>query len=141
MANRVASSFTVLKQDEEFWPHLYEHDMDRLREFAGKCGATEDKDIQDVGALVTRVLDWIVAESRAAANAVRLCAVRYDTDDVSVISADMGIEGRGDNVLGALQDCVNQMAEVAYQLSESGEEDTIGYKDTILDWIEEFPGE
>ena len=139
--NRVACSFSIYNQDPEMFPHLYDHDIEKLVEIRDKCIVAEDADIKEIGVAINRALDWISAESRSVSNTIRMSAVRSGPEDVSVFSSDMMIEGRGDNVLGALQDCVNQMVQTAYELAEisDDENDTVGYKDRIMGWIEKFP--
>lgn len=122
---------------------LYEHDVEKLVAVKDECLSSDGKDARELGALLTRVIDWISAESLAASHSIRISAIRFDEDDVSAYSSDMLTEGKGDNVLGALQDCVNQMIQTYYDLTQSGTDgdDTIGYKATVLDWVENFPHE
>jgi hypothetical protein len=124
------------------FPHLYEHDMDDLKDFRDRCLSAEDKDIKDIGKMMTRVIDWITAESISVSNMVKLSAVRTDKNEVTVYSLDMLTEGKSDNVLGALQGCVDNMELIAHDLDNADDEDmedTIGYKDHVQTWIREFP--
>jgi hypothetical protein len=132
--NRVACTFSSpIAWSDDMMPHLYDRDIERLEDFVEKCDLTDDKEIQDLGLLVRRVLDWIAAESRAAQYAVKMSAHR-DEDGVIVVNGDLAVIGEGPGILPALHNCVMKMDKL--YSDQKGQEN-----DFVVKWVEEFPYE
>lgn len=138
--NRVAHTFTIASTDESFWPHLYEHDIIKLQDFAEKCASTDDAEIKEIGLLIRRALDWISAESKSALRSPKLSTYR-NGEVITVVNADTNISGEGENILDAIDNCIVNIAESYNEIQSTLDENPTDELNWIVSWVEGFPFE
>jgi hypothetical protein len=112
--------------------------MEALHDFVKGCSMSEHDDIKRVGTLVQRVLDWVAAESKAASRSLKISVGRDEDGNVVIVDANFRVAGIGEGVLPALQDWLMKIDDM-YNRALADEEDTVGFKEALVSWVEEFP--